>query len=650
MWRFNQKDMKVKNINIVLLGVALLFWTSFAMAQDLIQATQSGINTSKNASPNRIAEQIISLNTKGDFAKIAPFEISAKNLRTQHRDYIDDAVYLQINKDELRNLTATQKDYITLDIPVSADRGFQVELVKVNILSDDFQMTTHEGKIIYSDDFPGVFYRGIVKGDVSIFDDNIQGLIADDGGNYILGNLKNLTDTYILYNDKKLKIENSFTCGIDDTSFEDELSENVQEKSTVAGNCVNIYIEADYATYQSLGSSVSNVANYIGALFNNVSMLYANEGISIRLSQIGVWTIPDVYLPFNNTFDVRTKFRQFRTSFNGDLAHLISTRGLGGGIAYIDVLCNSNYAYAVTADLNTIVIPFPTPSRDVNVFAHELGHNFGSRHTHACVWNGNNTAIDGCSSCQEAPNPQLPGCNYCPLPPLPLNGGTIMSYCYEVQGIGVNFNFGFGLQPGNLIRSKYNNAWWCNSPCNTPCPTNLNVTTNYIFLDNIDLEASDIITASNSLYLGSFVDYDAGVQIDLVDGFHARYGCDFDAFIDGCGGLYRTDNDEQTPDYQSEMLRTISTELHTEELTIRNYPNPFTGMTTIEYSLPKAEQVSLTISDISGKIVRHLLQDKAHEAGIYTLQLDASMLSPGIYISTLQTTKALQIHKMTVVK
>ena len=38
----------------------------------------------------------------------------------------------------------------------------------------------------------------------------------------------------------------------------------------------------------------------------------------------------------------------------------------------------------------------PTYSWTVMVFTHEMGHLMGSRHTHACVWNGNNTQIDGC--------------------------------------------------------------------------------------------------------------------------------------------------------------------------------------------------------------------------------------------------------------
>ncbi|MDP4851578.1 MAG: hypothetical protein NWR22_00230, partial [Saprospiraceae bacterium] len=74
--------------------------------------------------------------------------------------------------------------------------------------------------------------------------------------------------------------------------------------------------------------------------------------------------------------------------------------------------------------------------------AHELGHTLGSSHTHACVWNGNNTAIDGCYSTEG-------GCNSFGLPAA---GGTIMSYCH-LRRVGINFSLGFGVQPGNVIRN-----------------------------------------------------------------------------------------------------------------------------------------------------------------------------------------------------
>lgn len=87
---------------------------------------------------------------------------------------------------------------------------------------------------------------------------------------------------------------------------------------------------------------------------------------------------------------------------------------------------------------------YPEYSWSVLVMAHEFGHLFGSYHTHACAWNGNNTAIDGCVE---------PENNACSRPPIPANGGTIMSYCHQ-QAVGINFNLGFGLQPGNVIRNS----------------------------------------------------------------------------------------------------------------------------------------------------------------------------------------------------
>jgi hypothetical protein len=68
----------------------------------------------------------------------------------------------------------------------------------------------------------------------------------------------------------------------------------------------------------------------------------------------------------------------------------------------------------------------------------------GSRHTHACVWNSNNTAIDGCARFVEGT---------CPIPNVPAAEGTIMSYCR-----GFSFANGFGPQPGDRIRSRFEGA------------------------------------------------------------------------------------------------------------------------------------------------------------------------------------------------
>ena len=108
---------------------------------------------------------------------------------------------------------------------------------------------------------------------------------------------------------------------------------------------------------------------------------------------------------------------------------------------------------------------------------HEIGHNLGSPHTHACNWNGDNTAIDGCGPASG----NNEGCDG----PLPTEtGGTIMSYCHLVSSVGINFANGFGPQPGALIRATVNSKECLGTDCVASCESTItgltlsNVTTN----------------------------------------------------------------------------------------------------------------------------------------------------------------------------
>jgi subtilisin-like proprotein convertase family protein len=157
-----------------------------------------------------------------------------------------------------------------------------------------------------------------------------------------------------------------------------------------------------------------------------------------------------------------TQFKNVRTSFNGDLAHLVTLDRNFGGIAYVNTLCNQNLSYAVS-DIDPNFENVPTYSFTVYVFTHETGHNLGSPHTHACAWNGNNTAIDSCGP--AAGYPYEGACGDAPLPPP--NGGTMMSYCH--RNAGINFSLGFGEQPRNLIVNRYNAAAFCLSDCGGEC-------------------------------------------------------------------------------------------------------------------------------------------------------------------------------------
>jgi hypothetical protein len=61
-----------------------------------------------------------------------------------------------------------------------------------------------------------------------------------------------------------------------------------------------------------------------------------------------------------------------------------------------------------------------------------------------------------------------------------------------------------------------------------------------------------------------------------------------------------------------------------------NYPNPFAKSTIISYQLPVKSKVSLKVYDVTGRLVRVLI-DEDKKAGDYKLSWDAKSLTSGIY-------------------
>jgi len=68
----------------------------------------------------------------------------------------------------------------------------------------------------------------------------------------------------------------------------------------------------------------------------------------------------------------------------------------------------------------------------------------------------------------------------------------------------------------------------------------------------------------------------------------------------------------------------------------QNYPNPFNPLTTIEYELPTASQMDLSIYSIHGQKVATLVSEK-QPAGIHKVEWDASKFSSGVYFYKLLT-------------
>lgn len=81
----------------------------------------------------------------------------------------------------------------------------------------------------------------------------------------------------------------------------------------------------------------------------------------------------------------------------------------------------------------------------------------------------------------------------------------------------------------------------------------------------------------------------------------------------------------------------------------QNYPNPFNPTTSIEYSIPISQYVSLKIYDVLGREVATLVSGY-QSAGEYKLHFDGSDLTSGIYFYRLETTDYSEMKKMVLVR
>jgi len=367
---------------------------------------------------------------------------------------------LRADVNQLNSIMRTKPALIDFVVPYG-DKKYTLNLARVDVTSDDFTLKTNTGDVTHT---MGVQYRGIVDNNpahvasMSLTPSDKSAYFSTDEGNFVINN-----DgvEFIVYNDLLQHPPVGVYCETADVPYS---IPSQRALASVSGcKIVNVYFECDYAFYLSKGSNVTTVTDYVMSFFNQVATLYANEQITIQVSSVFVWTTPDPYATLTTPSAILNSFRTTRgTNFNGNIAHFLTTRSIGGGVAFVDVVCNKPYAFGVSMVYGTFS-SFPTYSWTVNVVTHELGHTLGSPHTHSCSWPGG--PIDNCYTPEGG----------CAPGPTPIGGGTIMSYCHIIN-IGINFNNGFGPLPGNLIRSKIEAATCLASGSSSSPPTSLNTT------------------------------------------------------------------------------------------------------------------------------------------------------------------------------
>lgn len=190
----------------------------------------------------------------------------------------------------------------------------------------------------------GAHYRGRVQGDahsiagLSIFRGELMAIISDAGGTLVLGRLGEAPEgVHIVYREQDLLMKNPMTCDVQDGGVQLH-PDDLQENGDRSLRCVKFYWEVDYPIFQNKGS-VAAATNYVTGLFNQSAILFANDGVDVQLQEVFVWDTPSPYTG-PSTGDFLDQFGANRTSFNGDLAHLLGSSG-GGGVAWLNTLCSA---------------------------------------------------------------------------------------------------------------------------------------------------------------------------------------------------------------------------------------------------------------------------------------------------------------------
>lgn len=381
---------------------------------------------------------------------ITPFERVASQT-TEARKELSQFVEFKLDNSSLQRITNEENKFLTLRLPLDATENVDLELVEVDIYQGNSHIITYpENKVVNVQ--IGKHYRGIVKGDeksvaaISIFDGEISGLIVKENSpTIVVGKLEN-SNHHIAYADNQIAENFTLSCAVadDGVNYTRSELENHSANQQLNQKCVRLYMEVDYNIYKGKGSSVQTTTNYITGLMNQVIAMYARESIKTSLSPLKIWTRTSPY-GGGSSGTLLNQFQSRTNSIDGNLGQLVSYSASGGIAAGFNGLCTSYVSNKLSfSQIGSTYKTIPTYSYSVMVITHEFGHLFGSRHTHACVWNGNGTAIDSCAGYVEGS---------CSKPGLPNGGGFIMSYCANTY-VGTNFNKGFGSQSGNVIRNR----------------------------------------------------------------------------------------------------------------------------------------------------------------------------------------------------
>ena len=395
----------------------------------------------------------------GSTAPIRPFEVT-ETLTEQGAllARIDDGLY---------STAQTAGEEWLVDIPVTATEALTLNLKRFTVLTPDaiFLVGSPVGDQLM--DRPDVaLFKGAIDGDPGS-----QAFMAISSTGMINGFVEGTGEQRYAFStppksdksgDATLTVRkipavgelSDQFCGV---AYDPELAESLGLKmafappSAAGPLLMHMAIDADQDFVQ-LFSTTLQARDYLVQLVGAISAIYERD-LNLRLSLKYARLWPDGGEPFSSNPDDLSQFRDYWVA-NEDTTGLdivsLLTGGRDftwGGMGYLSNTCQG-YAYCICSRINgyfAAPVTYPDNSVwDIQVVAHEMGHNCGSSHTHD---NQYMPHIDDCGNGTFTP-------------------GTIMSYCHTGPGYMLNTDLRFHRREQEVITGIVTGAGCHGRDCN----------------------------------------------------------------------------------------------------------------------------------------------------------------------------------------
>ena len=295
-------------------------------------------------------------------------------------------------------------------------------------------------------------------GFLAVHEDRVEGLVRREGQTFELSPFqapgRAFEGDHVWMHVESMQDGMAFECGVTE---EMGLAHEVQtmgleavQRSQVDPVCAEIALDMDNHTYNTFNSCADAVDWGLTLLAgaNEVYMFELDQAVTLQPVHMNIWFSPEPWAGIVenaqgmlNSLSDTWATDSYLSAVDRDLVHLISKRGNTGtgGIAWLPGVCNGWYRAAFSSAMSQNYNSYPNYSYNLQVMCHEMGHNFGSNHTHWCGWPGDFTlhpngvaggAFLTCYDVEGSCSATIEG-----------QVGTIMSYCYSLAWEYGNLEF-----------------------------------------------------------------------------------------------------------------------------------------------------------------------------------------------------------------